>query len=131
MKESDLHLFLDNNLPEYEHKDLLRILRFYLQHRGLSAKRPIRTTISHFADFSTFLCIDWQGVDIIPLDKCRKKKSPKKKPVQKEDEDHWVPETHGSCSCGGNFVIRTNRQKGNKFLGCTNYPRCRNTQNYP
>lgn len=29
--------------------------------------------------------------------------------------------------CGGNMVLRTNRKTGEKFWGCTNYPKCRKT----
>ena len=32
------------------------------------------------------------------------------------------------CNCGRNMVIRTNRSNGEKFLGCTGYPKCNNTK---
>lgn len=31
-------------------------------------------------------------------------------------------------NCGSIMVIRTNKQDGNKFLGCTSYPSCKNTE---
>lgn len=32
--------------------------------------------------------------------------------------------------CGGTLMIRTNRSTGNKFYGCSNYPRCKYTEKY-
>ncbi|MBI2170316.1 MAG: topoisomerase DNA-binding C4 zinc finger domain-containing protein [Actinobacteria bacterium] len=32
------------------------------------------------------------------------------------------------CRCGGRFVVRTRRADGKKFLGCSGFPRCRNTR---
>lgn len=41
----------------------------------------------------------------------------------------WVQkDTFQSCSCGGNLVVRKNKANGNKFLGCTNYPKCTKTK---
>lgn len=30
--------------------------------------------------------------------------------------------------CGGGMILRTNRQNGNKFWGCSKYPNCRGTR---
>lgn len=35
---------------------------------------------------------------------------------------------HGVCDCGHDFVIRTNKSNGEKFLGCSNYPKCKKTK---
>lgn len=35
------------------------------------------------------------------------------------------------CECGGTLVPRINRKTGHKFLGCSRFPRCRNTAPYP
>lgn len=37
-------------------------------------------------------------------------------------------EQHGKCSCGCNWQIRKNRNNGQEFLGCINYPTCKNTK---
>ena len=35
----------------------------------------------------------------------------------------------GSCTeCDGHAIIRTNSKTGDSFYGCTNFPRCKNTQ---
>ena len=32
----------------------------------------------------------------------------------------------GACRrCGAAMIIRTNRQSGERFLGCSNFPKCR------
>ncbi len=37
-----------------------------------------------------------------------------------------------SCpKCGEPLVIRTNRQTGQEFLGCSQYPRCTHTEELP
>lgn len=35
---------------------------------------------------------------------------------------------HGKCSCGSPFTIRTNKTNNQQFLGCLNYPKCKNTK---
>ena len=35
---------------------------------------------------------------------------------------------HGVCSCGYPFMPRTNSANGNNFLGCWNFPVCKNTK---
>lgn len=35
---------------------------------------------------------------------------------------------HGKCPCGCNWMVRKNRTTGNEFLGCVNYPKCKNTK---
>jgi ssDNA-binding Zn-finger/Zn-ribbon topoisomerase 1 len=37
-------------------------------------------------------------------------------------------EENGKCPCGCNWQIRKNRTNGQEFLGCTNYPTCKNTK---
>lgn len=36
-----------------------------------------------------------------------------------------------TCACGAPMVERTNGQNGSAFLGCTRYPKCRETQAVP
>jgi ssDNA-binding Zn-finger/Zn-ribbon topoisomerase 1 len=33
--------------------------------------------------------------------------------------------------CGAWMVIRTNRENGSQFLGCTRYPECKRTEEIP
>lgn len=35
---------------------------------------------------------------------------------------------HGKCSCGNPMRVRKNRVTGEEFLGCSNYPTCKNTK---
>jgi len=37
-------------------------------------------------------------------------------------------ETYGKCLCGCNWQIRKNKISGQEFLGCVNYPKCKNTK---
>lgn len=37
-------------------------------------------------------------------------------------------EKYGKCSCGCEWVIRKNKSTGQEFLGCNNYPKCKNTK---
>lgn len=34
----------------------------------------------------------------------------------------------GSCSCGGHAVTRQNKKTGHLFYGCSNFPKCNNTE---
>ena len=37
-------------------------------------------------------------------------------------------EKYGKCPCGCNWQIRKNNKTGQEFLGCINYPSCKNTK---
>lgn len=42
------------------------------------------------------------------------------------DGGRRMPQEDGDrCDCGGTLVIRINRITGVKFLGCSNFPKCR------
>lgn len=110
-KLEPLHLFLENNLPEYQRADVGRICSFFLEERGVKPRDPINQVLGRFKEFKQFIAGDWQGQDIVDPKDYRRKKHP-----------------HGTCTCGGFFVIRTNRKDGNQFLGCSNYPRCKTTK---
>lgn len=44
-------------------------------------------------------------------------------------EEHINPTTSFDCpDCGGEMLLRTNRQNGDKFWGCKKYPECRGTR---
>lgn len=40
-------------------------------------------------------------------------------------------EKYGKCPCGCDWQIRKNRTSGQEFLGCINYPTCKNTKSLP
>jgi ssDNA-binding Zn-finger/Zn-ribbon topoisomerase 1 len=33
--------------------------------------------------------------------------------------------------CGAEMIVRTNRENGSQFLGCTSYPKCKRTEEIP
>lgn len=35
----------------------------------------------------------------------------------------------GGCPCGGRLTVRARRSDGHRFIGCSNFPRCRRTRN--
>lgn len=37
-------------------------------------------------------------------------------------------EKNGKCPCGCSWEIRVNKSSGKPFLGCCNYPKCKNTK---
>jgi ssDNA-binding Zn-finger/Zn-ribbon topoisomerase 1 len=37
-------------------------------------------------------------------------------------------EENGKCNCGCNWTVRKNSKSGEEFLGCINYPKCKNTK---
>jgi hypothetical protein len=46
-------------------------------------------------------------------------------------EGYAAAARHPTCpECDRPMQLRTNRQKGNKFLGCVGYPECRKTASY-
>lgn len=38
---------------------------------------------------------------------------------------------YGFCDCGYKLVLRTNKAQSRKFLGCSNYPKCKKTKSIP
>lgn len=36
-----------------------------------------------------------------------------------------LPKEGDKCSCGGEYVMRTNRKTGVQFLGCSKFPDCK------
>jgi len=121
-----IHRFLEKNLPEYQRKHLVGVAAFYLS-QVTPAGQPFPPTETvwkddrTFEDFCFFITIEWQGAEGLG-EKTLSAVLPKLKEK---------PVDHGVCSCGGRFVVRTNRAEKNKFLGCANYPKCRNTKNIP
>ena len=45
-----------------------------------------------------------------------------------ENKQKLFNEKHGKCSCGSRWTIRKNKTSGQEFLGCSNYPNCKNTK---
>lgn len=110
---NDIHNFLEHNLQDYARRDVLAICKFFLRLKKIGDKKPLATTIIRFHEFKNFICKEWQGIEI----------NGDTRPFKKKE----VP-VHGSCSCGGIFIIRTNRRDGNQFLGCSKFPRCNQTK---
>lgn len=46
--------------------------------------------------------------------------------IKKTEPEQNKPETN-NCSCGGKMSVRTNSRDNSKFMGCSNYPKCKNT----
>lgn len=51
-----------------------------------------------------------------------------KKEKKRYNAQKLFEETHGKCSCGSDWKIRTNKTNNTQFLGCSNYPKCKNTK---
>lgn len=49
-----------------------------------------------------------------------------KEQLMVENEKEKYP--NGRCSCGAAFTKRKNKSNGNEFLGCSRYPKCKNTK---
>lgn len=50
----------------------------------------------------------------------------KRKKEERRQEE--FDEKHGLCSCGSRWQIRKNKSTGQEFLGCLQYPKCKNTK---
>lgn len=107
----DIHLFLEANLPEYERKDILVIVKQVVEWMGGFTVKPYVQVLRNFQGFKDFICIEWQGVSEKPS------AAATMKPILR-------------CNCGGRMLKRRNQKEGNYFYGCSNYPRCRNTLQY-
>jgi ssDNA-binding Zn-finger/Zn-ribbon topoisomerase 1 len=47
------------------------------------------------------------------------------------DEIDWSKITQPCPKCGRPMVVRQNRANGSRFMGCSNYPICRETAPIP
>lgn len=59
-------------------------------------------------------------------------KSNSRIPDERQAEDQNVPKQNVCPRCGGNLVLRTAKRGqnvGNRFYGCSNFPKCRYTRN--
>lgn len=112
----DIHKFFEANLPGYQRKDSLTCIRFFLEQARLPYKKPIKSFLANFPYLKHFVTEMWQGVEI-------SENRPHNKPQKK-------PDGFGKCSCGGRYIKRQNRADRSFFLGCTRYPKCRNTKPY-
>lgn len=55
-------------------------------------------------------------------------KSSKKRRLKHERYIKEQEELYGRCSCGSLFTLRTNSITKLQFLGCLQYPKCKNTK---
>lgn len=53
-----------------------------------------------------------------------------RKIIAKENRQKEFDKKNGICLCGSQWVIRNNTVTGIEFLGCSNYPKCKNTKHY-
>lgn len=44
--------------------------------------------------------------------------------------DSQLEQIRLTCDCGADMKIRINKSSGNKFLGCSRFPKCKNTKPY-
>jgi hypothetical protein len=112
---NELHRFYECNLPEYQRRDLVAVTAFFVGLIKGDKGHPLRAALKNWDRFRWFVVRDWQGGAEI---------AHKKLPPSIEA----APVDHGRCPCGGRMVKRVNRAKGNFFLGCSKYPKCKNTQ---
>lgn len=112
----DIHKFFEANLPGYQRRDDLACIRFFLEQTGKSIKKPIKTFLAHFQEMKEFVCYDWQGEEISD-----------RKPVKSVQ---GKGDGLGRCNCGGHMIKKKNRADGSLFLGCSRYPKCKNTKPY-
>ncbi len=47
---------------------------------------------------------------------------------KKHKEKKLFVEKNGKCGCGCHWKIRKNKTNNQEFLGCANYPKCKNTK---
>ena len=55
-------------------------------------------------------------------------KTAAKKHRKQKNMDAAFKEKYGVCPCGRSWRIRKNTHTGQEFLGCANFPTCRNTK---
>lgn len=53
----------------------------------------------------------------------------KKRRVQQSRQAEF-DKVNGKCSCGSRWTLRTNKITNEQFLGCLQYPKCKNTKSY-
>lgn len=55
-------------------------------------------------------------------------KSAKKRRLKQENYIKTQEQLYGRCKCGSLFTLRINSFTKQQFLGCSNYPTCKNTK---
>lgn len=115
---NDIHRFYEANLPGYERSDILQVTRFFIELMGLDGRKPYKSAWKNWKRFKKFVCMDWQGTA----------EKPPGYTIQSDEEMHKnLKKLY--CQCGGVMKVRINSKDGSKFLGCSKYPRCKQTQN--
>lgn len=113
---NDIHRFYEANLPSYKRKHIIECNKFFLSQMEVFWKKPINDVLNRFNDFKKFVVFDWLGEKEIRTKKMTYVGIPLE-PLPR----------HEKCTCGGHLVERRNRSDGSKFLGCSRYPKCKNT----
>lgn len=78
----------------------------------------------YLGDINCFACLKLikQNGNIYGLQEGHRPSPTRKKKKKKQISKH------GNCICGARLVERTNSMSGQKFLGCSTYPKCTNTK---
>lgn len=79
---NDIHRFFESNLPEYQRRHNLEIIRFFVKEAGLGDKKPIKTFLDNFKYLKEFVVYEWIGASEIrgePLPKVKPESRQQKK----------------------------------------------------
>lgn len=124
-KSTTIDAWLTANLPGYRIEDFIKIDKWWRSVTG-----NVTGIRKNWAEFKTWLVNDWLGAEyemepyVEPAPLTEQQKANIKEWIKNVEADR----EKGACSCGGRFVLRTNRAKGNQFYGCSNWPQCTKTK---
>lgn len=62
---NDIHRFFEANLPKYQRRHNLEIIKFFVKEAGLGDKKPIKTFLDNFRYLKEFVVYEWIGVSEI------------------------------------------------------------------
>jgi len=91
----------------------------------------VNTTV-YIGDINCFECIENLGNGTASADGLKDGNAPEtfymsRSERKKFNQQKRFNEQHGKCTCGSVWRIRINSVNGKEFLGCSNYPKCKNT----
>lgn len=92
----------------------------------------IATTI-YIDDINCFECLENIKNGLASTEGLKEGKAPEtfymtKKGKKAYNKQKAIDDKYGKCSCGCSWVIRINNRNKSEFLGCSNYPTCKNTK---
>lgn len=121
---NELHRFYEANVPGYLRCDILRISKFFLSEMALPNRKPYKQIDTNFKGFKEFVAFDWFGWEEIGTKKMIELVPAGTKPTGGKKRKREF----GRCKCGGFMVKRQNREERTYFLGCSTWPKCKNTK---